>query len=792
MPEGIAGDGGWRNRVYAGPTMSLPDDDARSDLSTAPPPPEPGDRVGPDVIETYVRAAMHSDRRPGTVLAICHPLRMYKVPRRLLAILEHRGHDVQVVETLPDRVASVAGIRDALVEARSAGKPLDVLVFSGDGSLDHHVLVAAYWAFYPELVEEKKGLIAVEEPTPEEWRTVPDPIREAFVSPIPDPGDLAPTEANIQRIWVIRRRIERAVRAGRSPRRIAARAGLEPSDPRLRLAVFATLFPHRLRLRAHGFDLSGLAEATQAQAFQGLYPFVRSIGVYPAGTAADNALYAGIPGYAYAQAVRWLERLGLDSLRDRWEESTLQRFLEVFEGGVVVPGRFSIIAFDGEWSVLSSHAAGGPGGGSFFAADLESKTGGLLGYLARIPGMIWFDGFFGTTHIKVAAHDVNGQVRTEHRGRLVEALYTNRAFIAGVGSVPSTNPTGFAGQSSLVVAPPLWYRDADDRFVLDASGLLTFSEAIVKGVLGRLMHTVGLGVGRLAGGGRFWFAAPEHQITLQEGESCHMDFLGPEGRPRAVATQVSGDPFQAWKMAVRVGWGPLPLLAAPDSLLMAAAQRSLSRLREAQGFQLRTVYIAGLAWFRHLVGGEWNREMVRQTGLVMAPRTLPRRLGKAQRQLLRMWERQDAGPFIDTTEQGVALGRRGRYAHNSERTAHLVLLRESGTLLVRQVRRMADAIYEARTTYRSWWGGWVVHDSQVRRWEPGQQATIEQEEHYFRDATTFRAEAPSFFPFVGDGPTYGDMTDEVPRPVQASGESDASPEPGRAAVRDARQSEGGP
>ena len=175
----------------------------------------------------------------------------------------------------------------------------------------------------------------------------------------------------------------------------------------------------------------------------------------------------------------------------------------------------------------------------------------------------------------------------------------------------------------------------------------------------------------------------------------------------------------------------------------------------------------------------------------MPPRTLPRRMNQAQRQLLRMWERQDVGPFIDTTEQGVALGRRGRYAHNSERSAHLGLLRERGTLLVRQVRRMADAIYEARTTYRSWWGGWVVHDSQVRRWEPGQHATIEQEEHYFRDATTFRAEAPSFFPFVGDGPTYGDMTDEVPRPTQASGEPVPPRDRGPAAVRDARESEGG-
>ena len=735
-----------------------------SGLAMVPSPPASGPSAPPDLVESYVRSAMHSDRTPGTVLAVCHPLRMYKVPRGLFDALRERGHDLRTVETLPDRVESITAIRDALLEARKEPGPLDVIVFSGDGSLDHHVLVAAFWAFYPELVAERPGELAVEEPTTEERARLDPALVRAFCDPFPDPGDLAPTEATVQKLWVVRRRIERAVRRGSRPSTIARKAGLDERDPRLRLAVYATLLPHRVTWRATGFDLSALATASQEQAFQGLYPFIRSIAVYPAGTAADNALYAGIPGYAYAQAVKWLERLRLSSLQEAWEQRTLDRFLETFEQGVVVPGRFSVIAFDGDWSVLSSHAAGGPGGGSFFAADLESKTGGLLGYLARIPGMILFEGLLGSTIIRITAREADGQERFTHQSRLVEALYTNRAFIAGVGSVPSTNPTGFAGQSSLVVAPPLWFRDATGALQFDTSGLLTFTEAIIKGVAGRIAHSVGLGVGKLAGGGRFWFAHPENQVTLQEGESCELAFLGPDGHPRAVATQVSGDPYQAWRMDVRVAWGPLPLLAAPDSLLMAAAQRSLSRLRQLQGWQLQTVFIAGLAWFRHRVGLEWTQELAAQTGLFVPPRTLPRRLTPAHQRLLVRWQRLGTGAFVDTTEQGLALGRRGRYAHNSDGSAHLMLLRERGTLLVRQVRRTPTAVFENRSTYRSWWGGWVIHDSETRRYDADMPPVIIQEEHYFRDAEAFRREAPSFFPFVDSERTLAELTDEVERP----------------------------
>ena len=307
------------------------DDDAPSGLAAAPPPPEPGAAAPPDVVESYVRAAMHSDRTPGVVLAVCHPLRMYKVPRGLLDALRARRHEVEVVETHPDRVASVTAIRDALLACAQRGKPLDVMVFSGDGSLDHHVLIGAFWAFYPALVGERPGRIAVEPPSDADWAAVDPALRRAFLQPLPTGEGLKPTEATIQRIWVLRRRIERAVRNGRSSATIERRAGVSGDDPLLRLAVLATVLPHRVTLEATGFDLSGLAAATQEQSFQGLYPFIRSIAVYPAGTAADNALYAGIPGYAYAQSVRWLERLRLGWLREAWEERALDQFQRVRE-----------------------------------------------------------------------------------------------------------------------------------------------------------------------------------------------------------------------------------------------------------------------------------------------------------------------------------------------------------------------------------------------------------------------------------------------------------------------------
>ncbi len=742
----------------------------------AAPPPGPGALVDPAVLEGYVRAALHRDRQPGALLAICHPLRMYKVPRGLLDALRDAGFEVEVVETLADRVQSVTQIRDAMLRLAETERPLDVVVFSGDGSLDHHVLVAAFWAFYPDLVRYREGEVTIESPTPIELAALPAAYRSAYVEPLPDGDGLEPDEPTIFKIWALRRRIGGGLDRERAPWRIARRAGLPKGDRLLKLAAFAALLPHRARLRAHGFDLSGLAATTQEHTFQGLYPFIRSISVYPAGTAADNALYAGVPSWTYAQASRVLTKIPwLDGLRRWWEERSTRRFVDFFTRGVVVPARFSVVALDGDWQVISSHAAGGPGGGRFFAADLESKTGGLLGYLARIPEVVVTEGLLGATRVRVRAKGVDGETKVATEARLVEGLYTNRAFIAGVGSVPSTNPTSFAGQSSLVLGPPIVYRDDSDRLTVNFSGLFSFFEAIGKGVLGRGLHLLGIGAGRLAGGGRFAFAAPEHQITLTEGEAVEMAFFDLKRRPRFVPTQVSGDPFQTATMNIRVAWGPLPMLAAPDSLLLAAAQRALTRLRHLQSWNLQTVYIGGVPFFRHRVGPA----RIAESGLLGPPLTLPWRLDRAQSQLLSRWSRQHSSEFVDTTEQGVSLGRNGRQAHTSDQTAHLVILRERGSLLVRQVRRDLDSplIFEARTTYRSGWGGWLIHNHEVRCWDGQDAPRILQEEHYFQDADGFLLEAPGFFPFIGQDPaepTWRDVTEEVElEPPKKLPESDA-------------------
>ena len=689
---------------------------------------------------------MHRDRTPGVVLAICHPLRMYKAPDGLFEALEELGFEVEVVDTLPDRIESVTAIRDALLRCADRGKALDLLVFSGDGTLDHHVLVAAFQAFRPELVRTVEGAVRVHPPTDVELDTVAPRLREAFLSPLPSEDALTPSEEAVHSFWVLRRRIDALVRKGGHPRRIARKAGLSVDAPLLRLLVMSVLLPHRVEVRAAGFDLSALADSPREVEAQGLFPYLRSIAVYPAGTAADNALYAGIPGYIFASFAKLLRRPWMEPVRRRWGRRSLRRFIQTFTQGVVVPARYSLVAFDERWSVVSSHAAGGPGGGAFFAADLEAKTGGLLGYLKRIPSVVWREALFGSTVLRVTTKDATGHTLHRSEGRMVEALYTNRAFIAGVGGVPSTNPTALAGQSSLVLVPPIVYRNGAGRLVVDLSGFLTFCEAVAKGIAGRLMHAAGLGVGNLAGGGTFQAARAANQLTLREGQTLQIDFLDTNGQKRAVATQVSGDPYQAWTMKVRVAWGPLPLLASDKSLLMAAAQRALTRLRVAQSWDLQTVYIAGLAWLRHRVRDAIPAEA---TGLCPPPWTLPRRLTRAQAQLRRQWERMGTGPFIDTTEQGLSLGRRGRYAHNSDHSAHLMVLRERGRLLVRQVRRHGSRIYEGRTIYTPHLGQWVIHEDQVRRTDPDGPPTIVQEEHFFRDADALLQEAPTFFPFIG-------------------------------------------
>jgi len=727
-------------------------------MTTQPLPPLASD--APELVEPFVRAALHGDRVPGIILAICHPLRMYKVPEALFDALTERGFEVIRVDTRPDRVDSVRHIRDRIREAADRGRPLDILVFSGDGTLDHHVLVAAYWAFFPHLIEETPGLLQVHPPEDAALERVPRRLREAFLSAMPEASSVPPDEATVHDFWVRRSRIETLVRRNRAPARIARRAGLPLESPLLRLLVFSVLFPQQVELRPPGFDLEGLANATHTETAHGLYAHIRSIAAYPAGTAADNALYAGIPGYVFAWFSKALNRKPFRGLREAWARRTIDRFVQVFTHGVVVPARFSLVAFDDRWSMVSSHAAGGPGGGAFFSADLESKTGGLWGYLSRIPRVIIQEALLGDTTLRVSTTTTDGRRLVRFEGRMVEALYTNRAFIGGVGGVPSTNPTSLAGQSSLILVPPILYRDPHKRLRIDLSGLSTFTEAIAKGLAGRLMHAIGLGVGNLAGGGSFWSARPAHQITLKEGQTVQLDFFDTRGNPRAAATQVSGDPYQAWTMKMRVAWGPLPLLAAPDSLLMAAAQRALSRLRVMRTWQLQTVFIAGIAWLRHKVEASPGADL--EGGLCQPPWTLPRRLTAAQTELRRRWEELGGGSFIDTTEQGVALGRRGRYAHNSDHSAHLMILRERGGLLVRQVRRTGDRIFEARTYYTRWPLGWVIHENEVRCTEPGSAPSVLLEEHFFRDADALRQEAPSFFPMVGEGRVWPDATRPLP------------------------------
>jgi len=731
------------------------------------PPSRPADEWEPAEVEGWVRTAVHQDRTPGDVLVVEHPLRTYKVPRGLREKLAEAGCRLETVRTQPDRVDSVTGIRNALTAFATEGRPLDILVMSGDGSLDHHVLVAAFWAFYPDLVHLREGAIASEEATAEDLAPIPTAYRRAFLDPWPEGEGLEPDEATIHELWVLRARLEPLLRRERSVARILRKADRPASDPLLRLAVLAALLPHRVTLRAHGFDLSGLARATREQTFQGLYPFVRAIAAYPAGTAADNALYAGVPGWLYAQSAKVLSKLPwLDGLRRGWEARITRKFLDYFlHSGVVVPARFSVVAFDGDWQALSSHAAGGPGSGGFFSADLGKKTRGLLGYMLRIPSVVIGEGLLGSTVVRLRVRDGEGRIRSLAEQQLAEGLYTNRAFIAGIGSIPSTNPTSFAGQSSLIVAPPIWGRDDEGHVRIDLRGLGTFVEGMVKGVLARVLHVIGFNVGPLAGGGKFAMAAPEHQVALKEGEELDIRYLTRTRAPRFVATQVSGDPFQAWRLTIRVAWGPLPLLAAEDSLLMASARRSLAHLRVEQTYRLRSVFIGGLRYFRHRVGEKWSVTLAERTGLSAPPHHLPRRLANAQRILVQRWEGLGTGPFLDTSERSVQLGRRGRYAHTNDHTAHLVLVRERGTLLVRQMRARPEGIYEARTTYAAFGAFWIIHDSELRLWSPGEAPRILQEEHYFRSAEAFRQAAPTFFPFVtsGDEPALPDVTEEIDR-----------------------------
>jgi len=562
-----------------------------------------------------------------------------------------------------------------------------------------------------------------------------------------------PDEATVRDLWLLRARIEPALFKGRAADRIEKRADRPASDPLLRFAVLATLLPHRVTIRPHGFDVSGLVGAPRERVFKGLYPFIRSITIYPAGTAADNAVFAGTPGWGYAQLSRFLVRFhALDGLRSWLEGRATRQFLEYFlETGIVVPERLSLFGVDGDWVGISSHAAGGPAAGYFFNQDLTTKTKGMLGYLARIPRVVLGEGVLGSTVVRIQSRTEEGKLKAFIEANMAEGLYTNRAFIAGVATIPTTGPTSFAGQSSLMVVPPIWSRGLDGRGSFTLRGIGAFCEAIAKGLVARALHLVGLGVGTMAGGGKFFTLLPEHQVAIKEGEEIRIRYLTLARKPRAVPIQVSGDPFQASLMSIHSSWAPIPVLGHHKSLLVSTSRAVLANVRLQQSYDLEGVYIGGVYYFRHHVGEQWSDALWSRTGLVPPPRYLPYTLTHAQRHMLDLWKEQGAGEFVDTTSRGLDLGRRGRYAHNNDQSAHLVVVREPhGILLVRQLRATAaeGVVHENRARYRSVGPAWIIHHSQTIAWRKDGPPVLVQEDHYFRNAEEFQRAAPTFFPVM--------------------------------------------
>jgi hypothetical protein len=746
-----AGDGG---RIVAQIEPPPVGSGGTTSLLSAPPPPAAPQDLGPEQLELYIRSAMHQDRSPGVLVAVCHPLRLYKVPRGLFTAIEQAGWEVRRVDTQPDRVESVSNIRDALRDAASLGKPLDLMVISGDGTLDHHVLLAAFWAFFPDLVDQRPGAIDTSGVTGADLAAVPSKLRDAFLDPLPTGKDLIPSPETITDIWLLRHELEPLLRRGKSPERIVRKARRPRSDSLLRVAVLAALLPHRVVLRPPGFDLAGLTQASQERAFQGLYPYIRSICCYPAGTAADNAVFSGVPGWVYAQFAGLLTKFGwLDGIRRMAERRVTQRFMQYFtKGSVVVPARISLVAFDGQWQAISSHAAGGPGAGRFFTADLTSKTKGMLGYLMRIPRVLIQEGLFGDTVVRVVSRYADGRLKSFTEAQLAEGLYTNRAFIAGVGTIPTTGATSLAGQSSLALVPPIWSRGhAGSPRGFNLRGLGVFCEAIAKGTLARALHLVGLGVGKMAGGGRFTFLLPESQVAIKEGEEIEVNYLTMGGRPRGVAIQVSGDPFQAWKLNIRSSWSPIPLLGEAKSLLLATTKSVMTDLRLQQSYDLRVEYIGGVHYFWHHLGDEWSEDLAERSGLVQPPLWQPLPVGMVQRRMVQAWSKAGAGEFVDTSQAGVSLGRRGRYAHNNDQSAHLVVLREpQAGLLVRQIRRSSaeGKVYECRSRYRRVGASYIIYYRTIIAWQGSEPPVIVQEDHWFRSAQDFQQAAPAFFPLL--------------------------------------------
>ncbi|MBM4321390.1 MAG: hypothetical protein FJ125_15975, partial [Deltaproteobacteria bacterium] len=529
-------------------------------------------------------------------------------------------------------------------------------------------------------------------------------------------------------------------------------------DPLLRAAVLATYFPAAVVLLPDHFDLARLAHASQQDTFRGLYPFIRAIVPYPAGTAADNAVFAGVPGWGYGLCARMFQRFSwLKPLARRMAARARRHFLRYFTSqGIVVPARLSLAKVDGHWQRLGSHAMGGPASGRFFSRDLTHKASTLTGYLMRAPLVVLREAF-GRTVVEVESFAADGSRKSFVRGRLAEGLYTNRTFIGGVGAVPITTPTSFGGESSLVVLSPLLYLDEESkRMELNLRGLLTFLEAISKGVLARVLHLLGLNPGKLAGEGKMVCLQTAYQVAIQEGEEIRIRYRRPDGSPKAVPAQISGDPFQTTELGVKVMWGPIPLLAARRSLLLESTQRTLAHLRLQQSYRLSRTYIGGVHHFRHTTGIGDPEQASSITGLCPPPLWLPTNLRLAQQALLRDWQKLGTGEFVDTSAPGLGLLRRGLFCHNNDQTAHLLLLKESwSTLLVRQLRRYGAEgtdVFETRTRYKWQAGSFVIHQSQTMHHPREGPPRLIIEDHFFRDAEEFQQLAPSYFPLLATSP----------------------------------------
>ena len=729
----------------------------RTGLLDTPPPAIPISKLDPAKLEPYILAGIHQDRSPGHVLVLMHPGKRYKVPAGLFQDLAQQGYGVVIQETRRDTMASINAIRDRLLDLHRDGEPLDVIVVAGDGTLDHHFLIAAFAAFYPDLVEQLPGRVDCSGVSPEQLASLPESLRAAFrleeeISRIP------PSTDNIQTLWLLRSRVEPLIDKGASVPRILRATGRDQDDPFLRTALLATCFPESVTLLPDHYDLERLALASQEQTFRGLYPFIRSIVPYPAGTAADNAVFAGVPGWIYGLTTKLLGRLSwLGPLQRRLGRRVRERFLRYFsEQGTVVPARISLARVNGHWQRLSSHAMGGPASGTFFSRDLTHKANTVTGYLLRTP-LVLYRNLFGSTLVEVESFAADGRRKSLMQGRLAEGLYTNRTFIGGVASVPTTTPTSFGGESSLVVIPPLIFKERETgRWKFTIRGLLGFFEAIGKGVLARLMHLLGLNPGRLAGEGKLFSLQPEHQVAIQEGEEIKIRYRRPDGRPRAVPAQISGDPFQATELGIKVLWGPIPLLAARRSLLLESTRRTLAHLRLQQSYRLGRAYIGGVHYFRHTSGSLDPERAHEVTGLFTPPLYLPVQLGRARSRLQSAWQQLGMGEFVDTSAPGLGLRRRGLFCHNNDQTAHLLLVKEGfSTLLVRQVRRGGPEgrdVYETRARYKRKLGSYVIHHSQTVHHPPEAPPRILIEEHFFRDAEEFQQMAPSYFPLLATSP----------------------------------------